>query len=255
MRVPKDTDGDLLPDWWEADNGLDAQMAGEADKDEDERPMVSGPPAPGIKGDGLSAYEEYRGFLVMGDHIRTDPRVKDLFVYREDRVDVPDFEKIKLGFIVNTGLNAHEIQPNPGVERGPNAGRLINFNATNSGAGPMETPGHRAQSALGVIFDNAGTNVPSSRLGMTIPVVGVPNQVTSIIIYVNHILNLGGFVSTNTMFRLETFKYVVGHELGHGVHICHSACVSQSCPDGAMVAPPPPRVICGGGRGPLGGIR
>jgi len=97
--------------------------------------------------------------------------------------------------------------------------------------------------------------MPQGVLGRTIPVVGVPNQVTTIQIFVDRILGLGGYVSTNTTFRLETFKYVVGHELGHGVHVCHSACRPQSCPDGAAVAPRPPLVICGGGTGPLGDIR
>jgi hypothetical protein len=32
-------------------------------------------------GDGLSAFDEYRGFIVSGAHIRTDPRQKDLFVH------------------------------------------------------------------------------------------------------------------------------------------------------------------------------
>lgn len=32
-------------------------------------------------GDGISAFDEYRGFIVSGAHIRTDPRRKDLFVH------------------------------------------------------------------------------------------------------------------------------------------------------------------------------
>lgn len=76
--------------------------------------------------------------------------------------------------------------------------------------------------------------------------VGTPNQVTTIQIFVNRILELGGYISTETMFRLETFKYVVGHELGHGVHVCHSGCMPESCPDGAAVDPTPPLVVCSG---------
>jgi len=32
-------------------------------------------------GDGYSAFDEYRGFIVSGAHIRTDPRQKDLFIH------------------------------------------------------------------------------------------------------------------------------------------------------------------------------
>ncbi len=34
-----------------------------------------------VTGDGISAFDEYRGFIVSGTHIRTDPRQKDLFVH------------------------------------------------------------------------------------------------------------------------------------------------------------------------------
>jgi hypothetical protein len=256
LKIPRDTDGDFLPNKWETDNGLNANMAGDAERDEDATPMVSGPPAQGLRGDGLSAYEEYRGFMVMGQHQRTDPRVKDLFAFRDQQVNVPGFNTIGLGFIANTGLAAHEILSDPGRERGPMNARSINFNAANGGAGPVETPGHRSQSALGIIFDNADPSVPAMRLGITIPLPLTPNEVTSITIYVNNIRNLGGHVATNTGFQRETFQYVVGHELGHGVHICHSDCQPQNCPpDGATVDPPPPLVICGGGTGPLGNIQ
>jgi hypothetical protein len=32
-------------------------------------------------GDGIAAFDEYRGFIVSGTHVRTDPRQKDLFVH------------------------------------------------------------------------------------------------------------------------------------------------------------------------------
>jgi len=43
-------------------------------------------------GDGLTAFEEYRGFSIAGGHLRTDPRVKDIFV------DI-DFELLSMGAI------------------------------------------------------------------------------------------------------------------------------------------------------------
>jgi hypothetical protein len=40
-----------------------------------------GPVATSPIGDGLSTFDEYRGFIVSGKQIRTDPRQKDLFVH------------------------------------------------------------------------------------------------------------------------------------------------------------------------------
>ncbi len=38
----------------------------------------------GTPGDGLTRYQEYRGFLVKGQHLRTSPTTKNLFIYDED---------------------------------------------------------------------------------------------------------------------------------------------------------------------------
>ena len=43
----------------------------------------SGPSGNTHNGDGLSYWEEYRGFIINGDHKRLNPTVKDVFVYSE----------------------------------------------------------------------------------------------------------------------------------------------------------------------------
>jgi hypothetical protein len=43
-------------------------------------PLTGAPKAQGISGDGLTAFEEFRGFFVEGQHTRTNPHRKDLFV-------------------------------------------------------------------------------------------------------------------------------------------------------------------------------
>lgn len=84
-RIPRDNNGDGLPDaGWYLRNGshvADDNLSG-AD-DSDSRPQTLPQicePAAGEIGDGLTAFEEYRGFVQNGQHIRLDPWNKDLFV-------------------------------------------------------------------------------------------------------------------------------------------------------------------------------
>lgn len=75
LRIPYDTNKNHIADAWEDDNGVKDKAA---KSDEDATPAGDGDP-----GDGLTIYEEYRGFYVDGKHLRTDPKVKDLFVANE----------------------------------------------------------------------------------------------------------------------------------------------------------------------------
>ena len=78
--IPKDSNTDGIPDSW-----LNSYLATlpttpvncqvrEADCD-------SGPGGNPGQGDGISNFDEYRGFVVSGQHVRTDPRVKNLLVH------------------------------------------------------------------------------------------------------------------------------------------------------------------------------
>lgn len=76
VRVPKDVNDNQIADGYPPDQG---EHMG-PDYDDDKKPKGDG-----TDGDGLGAYEEYRGFYVVNDkkgpHIRTDWHVKDLFIY------------------------------------------------------------------------------------------------------------------------------------------------------------------------------
>ena len=81
LRIPKDSDGDSLPDAWELLYGLDPLRAdtdgdGKLDKDEDEDASVNG----ASTGDRMVAFAEYRGVMWNGQHKRLDPTKKQLFV-------------------------------------------------------------------------------------------------------------------------------------------------------------------------------
>lgn len=77
MQIPYDSDEDHIADQWEKDNGV---LADGGDADEDNTPVGNG-----TKGDGLTNYEEYRGFEEEGSHFTTDPKIKDLFICDETK--------------------------------------------------------------------------------------------------------------------------------------------------------------------------
>ncbi len=64
------------------------------------------PHCEGATGDGLTNYEEYRGFVCLGNHARTDPDNKDLFLFYED-----DKDRLKYGMgdISILPVNLHEM--------------------------------------------------------------------------------------------------------------------------------------------------
>lgn len=73
--MPKDDNCNSIADAWEEQHGV---YPCAPDADDDEQPEGKCP------GDGLSAYQEYRGFFVGGYHQRLNPKKKELFVYDPD---------------------------------------------------------------------------------------------------------------------------------------------------------------------------
>jgi hypothetical protein len=71
--LPQDTDFDGMPNIWEATFCAGGNCSRDADID-------TSPGNPN-NGDGIAAFDEYRGFIVSGTHVRTDSRQKDLFVH------------------------------------------------------------------------------------------------------------------------------------------------------------------------------
>jgi len=107
VTIPFDADENRIAD---ATRHNDRGRA--ADRDQDNQPVGEGP------GDGLSNYEEYRGFLTKGTHNRTDIRRKDLFIH--------DQHNLGLGYFVNASqLRCHLIDP---AEYNGDNVRQVNFN-------------------------------------------------------------------------------------------------------------------------------
>jgi hypothetical protein len=122
LEIPKDADDNYIADVWEKKNGV---YGGYAEDDKDTEPEGDGD-----SGDGLTLYEEYRGFMENGKHIFGDPKKKDLFICNKigqmAELGISVFENI-------SGLAVHS-KLKPGGRSGPgelDASRIINLNHTN----------------------------------------------------------------------------------------------------------------------------
>jgi len=74
-RIPLDADGNKLPDaGWRVTSEQISSLGLDATTDRDQED------ANGPGGDGLSAFEEFRGFILGGGYVRLDPRRRDLFL-------------------------------------------------------------------------------------------------------------------------------------------------------------------------------
>lgn len=90
--------GNYIYDGWQWNNGA-------ATDDNDPQPENQLPPANQPRpGDGLSRYEEYRGFIIQGSHQRLNPNVKDVFIYNPHGLDIGGFATL--------GLQIHLIRRN-----------------------------------------------------------------------------------------------------------------------------------------------
>lgn len=81
LNLPLDADGNGLPDrGWTAIGGIDVSTVGlMATGDLDAAGGATGTDD-AVIGDGLSSYEEFRGFFVAGGYVRLNPREKEIFV-------------------------------------------------------------------------------------------------------------------------------------------------------------------------------
>jgi hypothetical protein len=73
--IPADSNHNGIPDIWEA-KFCPNNTCQDPKADND-----TGPLSPSQTGDGIAAFDEYRGFIVSGVHVSTDPRQRDLFVH------------------------------------------------------------------------------------------------------------------------------------------------------------------------------
>ncbi len=184
VHVPKDVNKNQISDGYPPDR----LWAVAAEEDDDNVPVGNG-----IKGDGLSAYEEYRGFHNrQRQHIRTSWNTKDLFVQNP------------MGFVVGgfaqaSGIHVHEVASDQFRDR------VVNFNS-----------GHAH-----VVEQHGLVMLPryTPRKGLLGEVTdfGPPKNVEEVKIY---LLNMYHYRSSDRMRGLQLDE-TVAHELGHAVGIRH----------------------------------
>ena len=186
LKIPKDDNNNHIADVWE--QGLTGSL--NATSDDDDQPK-------GDKdtGDGLSLYEEYRGFRISGQHHVTDPRIKDLFVH--------DFDHLGLGYFRASGLKVNLVDYNefaavPSADRNP---WVINFN----------TSGFAHLGDVHVLF--LMDHPVDGGLGEAVGGPGVPKEILAV--WVDRQACLGSKYG-----QLEVDN-TVAHELAHCCNVLH----------------------------------
>jgi hypothetical protein len=185
LDLPFDNNHNHISDEWEqGSSGL-----ADAGADDDNRPEGNG-----IDGDGLSVYEEYRGFMCRAVHTRTAPFLKDLFIR--------DQHGLGSGMLGQSGISIHFISKDEyGKEEGAQNKYVINCNRAYATLGQQHLLGLRK-----------GT-VPDGYMGMAQgkgdP--GPPRQTSIVIIAAYRCRRAGpGWL-----------EVVVSHELSHGCNVRH----------------------------------
>jgi hypothetical protein len=119
VSIPRDKNNNWIADGWRVEN-YDAAADDE-----------TGPGGNTYPGDGFSVFEEYRGFMVKGNHVDTDPTQKDVFVYSE----------VTVGSVQNSVGYATELPHPPFIEEGVHKINLDNMGPTGDNYRRMDYQG------------------------------------------------------------------------------------------------------------------
>ena len=232
VAIPMDEDANLMAD------ALENYRGRRPGADDDAEPKGNG-----MAGDGLTAFEEYRGFVIRGstcegdgqdpgegsregEHIRSAPHHKNLFVHTLDPELVPLIDN----FAWSTGLSVHAICEPQYVNH---ATRIVNF--TLQTAGLRQWRGHtisQAEPQHGVyvkaVPELDGDLVAIAR-GIDPQMIGPPRFTTAVEIVKPAPSAAAGGIEDPRVARyvagsgptLEALDFALRHELGHVVGIPH----------------------------------
>jgi hypothetical protein len=231
LRIPRlpsfGSDNRRLPEiGWKAHDGTIVGMGSLQDRTDED----SGPSGNNNVGDGLSALSEYRGIVINGNHYRLNPGKKDAFI--EWDADFQSLGGADAPAPSGLGLQLHR----------PRAGDMYT-DADGTLAMNLHSVGIGVDSAYVVavllIDDPSGFPAqPPRNLGVTTNKVARRTLVTSTI-YSNRIQSTAG----NHLPTAALRNWVLAHELGHAVDICHreedqnGQPTGPACDDGETIDP------------------
>jgi hypothetical protein len=218
ILIPQRQPGSFIADSWKSQHNIPLSTP---DSDDSE----SSPVGDGQPGDGLTLYEEYRGFY-MGcaapiasppqpegqggcQHVEGDPATKDLFVV--NTIGYPADLGVQ-AFAQASGLKVHS-QGLMRAELSPD--RVINFNHASGahvvdqhGLVMVSVPPRNSSAAVG------GPGLPRQIQQIEIPIWTVTGVIPSPFEEVQN----GGVV---TLVPSQKYLRMIAHELGHSVDVYH----------------------------------
>lgn len=198
LSIPEDNNGNHVADAWEE---IVAPPGAAADSDDDSHPKGNGD-----AGDALSLYEEYRGFMINGQHFRTDPNYKDVFV--------DDMDDMTTGSYDASGIDVHVVRHEEiNFNWSTRNHETINFNHGFAHLGDKyvlwlkDNAKLREQGFLGLARCGPADHLKP----------GLPKTCASIDVALDSALG----EPRQGQDRFVVLRQVVAHELAHGTNVWH----------------------------------
>lgn len=213
VTIPLDIDENHIADaGWNATGAVRlADPANETDDDD------GTPGGDSQGGDGLSNYEEYRGFKIKDNtaaippHIRTNYSVKDIFINNVHNMPISLFTTL-------SAMDVHVITPEQYFNDNV---RVVNFNYTTRATHVVDQMGLRlvdlgtTSGLLGIVHSVfCSASNPRCAEGRPSP----PNWIREVRIYSGRITEA---CTKRGLNRADKLAAVVAHELFHANNVCH----------------------------------
>jgi len=203
VRLPKRAKDSFIADGWKTSKGLSSDVQ---DKDDKEKEPES---LPGCDGDGLTVYEEYRGFIEKGKHIEGNLDKKDFFILNLIGADA------EWGIWWFTDLTQLEVHKDLKEDEMSKDDRLINGNCdkcphrvAQHGVYLEEVAGISGGETFVLPYNEEYVR---ARPGLTLRIEMTPRMA----------LEAGNYTSMSSLDTPLLYDKIVAHELSHSVGLAH----------------------------------